>query len=56
MHPYFPQRKLFDFCREHEIHITAYGPLGCTPIPVLIGRKGAGPLEDPNVSDREEGH
>ena len=49
MHPYFPQRGLLQFCQEQKIHVTAYGPLGCTPVPVLIGRKGPGPLEDPAV-------
>lgn len=28
MHPFLPQIKLFDYCRENEIPMTAYGPLG----------------------------
>lgn len=49
LNPYFPQRGLFDFCKADNIHVTAFGPLGCTPVPVLIGRQGPGPLEDPNI-------
>ena len=36
--------------------MTAYGPLGCTPIPALVGRKGAGPLDDPTVSLSTRSH
>ena len=49
LHPYFPQRGLVNFCQKNKIHVTAYGPLGCTPVPALIGRKGPGPLEDETV-------
>lgn len=49
LHPYFPQRGLVEFCQRNGVHVTAYGPLGCTPVPVLIGRKGPGPLEDQTV-------
>ncbi|EER28504.1 alcohol dehydrogenase, putative [Coccidioides posadasii C735 delta SOWgp] len=52
LNPYFPQKTLLRFCHEHEIHVTAYGPLGCTPVPYLIGRKTPGPLEDCTVSDQ----
>lgn len=27
-HPYFQQEDLFAFCKQHEIHLTAYSPLG----------------------------
>jgi len=27
-HPYLQQGKLLDFCKEHNIHLTAYAPLG----------------------------
>ena len=52
LHPYFPQRGLVKFCNDNGVHVTAYGPLGCTPVPVLIGRRGPGPLEDPEVNRR----
>ncbi|MCY4178625.1 MAG: aldo/keto reductase [Endozoicomonadaceae bacterium] len=28
LHPYLQQPKLVDFCQQHNIHITAYSPLG----------------------------
>lgn len=28
MHPYLPQHGLVDFCKNKEIHLTAYSPLG----------------------------
>ncbi|KAI9770637.1 MAG: hypothetical protein M1840_003229 [Geoglossum simile] len=49
LHPYFPQKGLVEFCQKNEIHVTAYSPLGCTPVPYLIERRGPGPLEDPTV-------
>jgi len=27
-HPYFQQEDLFAYCKQHEIHLTAYSPLG----------------------------
>lgn len=50
LNPYFPQKGLVAFCQKNGIHITAYGPLGCTPVPYLIGRTGPGPLDDSTVS------
>ncbi|KAF2643083.1 Aldo/keto reductase [Massarina eburnea CBS 473.64] len=49
LNPYFPQKGLVEFCQSHDIHVTAYGPLGCTPVPYLIGRVGPGPLLDDKV-------
>lgn len=49
LHPYFPQKGLLKFCKEKNIHVTAYGPLGCTPEPFLKGYHGPSPLEDANV-------
>ena len=49
LNPYFPQKGLFRYCQANHVHVTAYGPLGCTPVPVLIGRRGPGPLDDPTV-------
>lgn len=48
-HPYFPQKSLVKLCQDENIHITAFGPLGCVPIPALVGRSGPGPLLDETV-------
>ena len=50
LNPYFPQKGLFRTCQAANVHVTAFGPLGCTPVPVLIGRQGPGPLQDPVVN------
>ncbi|KAL8994134.1 MAG: hypothetical protein Q9169_005810 [Polycauliona sp. 2 TL-2023] len=51
LNPYFPQMGLFEFCKANNVHITAYGPLGCTPVPALIGRLGPGPLQDVQIGE-----
>ncbi|KAL8881150.1 MAG: hypothetical protein Q9198_001585, partial [Flavoplaca austrocitrina] len=51
LNPYFPQMGLFKFCKANNVHITAYGPLGCAPIPALIGRHGPGPLQDSKIGE-----
>ncbi|CAG8504096.1 13439_t:CDS:2 [Ambispora leptoticha] len=35
LHPYLPQWKLLEFCKENNIHVTAYSPLGSTNAPLL---------------------
>ncbi|CBF74677.1 hypothetical protein AN4114.2 [Aspergillus nidulans FGSC A4] len=35
LHPYWPSRKLLQYCRNHEIHCTAYSCLGSTDSPLL---------------------
>lgn len=35
MHPYLPQPKLLEFCRQNEILIQSYSPLGSTDSPLL---------------------
>ncbi|KAI8371743.1 NADP-dependent oxidoreductase domain-containing protein [Radiomyces spectabilis] len=39
LHPYLPQRKLLDFCREKGIHVTAYCPLGSVDSPLMKDQK-----------------
>jgi glycerol 2-dehydrogenase (NADP+) len=38
-HPYLPQQEIVDFCKEKNIHVTAYSPLGSTGSP-LFGEEG----------------
>ncbi|CAG8971707.1 hypothetical protein HYALB_00003175 [Hymenoscyphus albidus] len=40
-----------DFCKENKIHLIVHSPLGGVPIPVLVGRKSPGRLEDPLVKE-----
>ncbi|KAF4664482.1 hypothetical protein FOZ61_000789 [Perkinsus olseni] len=28
VHPYFPQWRMLDYCKKHDIHVVAYAPLG----------------------------
>lgn len=34
-HPLLPQQEIVDFCKEHEIHVTAYSPLGSMGSPLF---------------------
>jgi len=34
LHPYMPQDELVNFCKKHNIHVTAYSPLGSTGTPL----------------------
>lgn len=34
-HPYLPQQDIVDLCKENNIHITAYSPLGSSNSPLL---------------------
>lgn len=54
VHAHFPQKKLVKFCHDNNIHVTAFGPLGCAVIPAIAtkgtGANGdAGPLRDETV-------
>jgi alcohol dehydrogenase (NADP+) len=49
INPYFPQYDLVDFCKENWIQVIAHCPLGGALAPSVANRKGAGPLEDPQV-------
>lgn len=39
LHPYLPQTELLEFAKKHNIHITAYSPLGSTDSPLLKDEK-----------------
>lgn len=52
MHPYLQQPKLVDWCRAHDVALTAYSPLGSADRP--SGMKEAGEprlLDDPVIAD-----
>lgn len=34
IHPHFQQKEMVEFCHEHQIHLTAYAPLGCGYRPI----------------------
>ncbi|KAH6693582.1 NADP-dependent oxidoreductase domain-containing protein [Plectosphaerella plurivora] len=53
-HPYWPQKGLVKLCQDNDIHISAFGPLGCDPIPAIRGRTGPGPLEDATIAAEAE--
>ena len=35
-HPYLQQSKLIDYCRENDVHVTAYAPLGSSKDPNVL--------------------
>jgi len=50
MHPYFPNNKLVDFCKKHNITVVAYSPFGSPSHPAL--RAGYPKLlEDPRLTE-----
>ena len=44
LHPYLPQTELVDFCKQHDILVTAYSPLGSKPEPGTV-------MFDPVITD-----
>jgi alcohol dehydrogenase (NADP+) len=40
LHPYLPQQKLVDFCKDNGINITAYSPLGSADRPKARQKEG----------------
>jgi alcohol dehydrogenase (NADP+) len=40
LHPYLPQQGLVDFCKEHDINVTAYSPLGSADRPKARQKEG----------------
>ncbi|NRA68087.1 MAG: aldo/keto reductase [Pseudobacteriovorax sp.] len=46
LHPFLPQRELFDFCQKQNIHLTAYSPLGSNDRPDVLKRPDEKPILD----------
>jgi alcohol dehydrogenase (NADP+) len=56
MHPFLPQEKLVNFCREHGILITAYSPLGSPDSRAERHRNDPKLLENPAVAEIAQKH
>lgn len=50
-HAYFPQTELAEFCKEKNIVLTAYSPLGSPGRPAELGNEGDILLDDPVVNE-----
>jgi alcohol dehydrogenase (NADP+) len=52
LHPYLQQKELLIYCRQHDIHLTAYSPLGSGDRPSALKTPGEPSLlEDATVKD-----
>jgi len=57
MHPYLPQQALVDYCHRHDIHLTAYSPLGSGDRATRMKRDNEPVLfEDQTIKDIAEQH
>lgn len=55
LHPYLQQEELVSFCKEQNVHLTAYAPLGSSDRPSgMKGKKEPVLLEDPYVAEVAE--
>ncbi|KAG1171042.1 hypothetical protein G6F36_011811 [Rhizopus arrhizus] len=50
LHPFLPQEDLLQYCKEHNIVVTAYSPLGSTNSPFLKDEKIAKIAEKYNAT------
>lgn len=50
LHPYLPQLKLVEFCKENGIQLEAYSPLGSTNSPLISDKIVSNIAEKHNVS------
>jgi alcohol dehydrogenase (NADP+) len=57
MHPYLAQQKLVDYCHDHDIHLTAYSPLGSGDRASRMKRENEPVLfDDPTIKDIARQH
>jgi alcohol dehydrogenase (NADP+) len=57
LHPYLQQNELVDYCRRHNIHLTAYSPLGSGDRPAAMKKAGElNLLENPVVTRIAQTH
>ena len=49
LHPYLQQQELIDYCHAHDIHVTAYSPLGSMDRPESM-KKSDEPIPLENVA------
>lgn len=57
LHPYLRQDKLLSYCREHNIHLTAYSPLGSGDRPTVMKKADElNLLENPVVTSIAQKH
>jgi alcohol dehydrogenase (NADP+) len=57
LHPYLQQKELLIYCRQHDIHLTAYSPLGSGDRPSALKNPGEPSLlEDATVTGIARAH
>ena len=56
IHPYWRQERLVRFCRDNNIHVTAYSPLGSPDSAAMFNRIAPVLMKDPVVVDIAEKH
>lgn len=57
LHPYLQQHNLVNFCKENEVHVTAYAPLGSSDRPAAMKANNEPLLlEEPLVLEIAERH
>ncbi|KAF4752114.1 hypothetical protein FOZ63_024407 [Perkinsus olseni] len=49
VHPYFPQWRMLDYCKKHDIHVVAYAPLGSPANMPQDGSAKQDILEHPDI-------
>ncbi|KAI5805310.1 NADP-dependent oxidoreductase domain-containing protein [Peziza echinospora] len=55
LHPYLPQRRLLEFSKAHNIHLTAHSPLGGAPV-AAVASDEPGPLIDETILSLAQKH